>query len=54
VEEGCSGGRRELAIASSRVSRALVECCREFKGIVKPPSDKGGGMDRALGLGMLI
>jgi hypothetical protein len=30
VEEGCSGGRRELAIASSRLSRALLECCREF------------------------
>jgi hypothetical protein len=47
VEEGCSWGRRELAIASLRLSRALVECCREVKGTVKPPSNKDGPSARA-------
>ncbi len=46
VEEGCSGGRRELATASSRLSKALLECCREVKSTVKPPSDKDGWWDR--------
>jgi hypothetical protein len=47
MEEGCSGGRRELAIASSRLSRTLVECCREVKSTVKPPSDKDGWWNKA-------
>ncbi len=46
VEEGCSGGRRELATASSRLSKALLECCREVKSTVLPHSDMDGWWDR--------